>query len=789
MTSRDDLPGALVSVTSSTAPASASASVPAPPAYPGPAAGPYAVFSSFRYAAKTSGLVRGLRIMLDVNQRDGFDCPGCAWPDPTGHVEAAAAHRATFEFCENGARAIAHEADARRADAAFFAAHDIATLREKTDHWLEQQGRLVHPMLKRPDSDRYEPIGWDDAFALVGNTLKSLPSPDQAVFYTSGRASNEAAFLYQLLVRAYGTNNLPDCSNMCHESSGRGLGTTLGIGKGTVQLADFERADCIFVIGQNPGTNHPRMLSTLQAARARGCAIVVINPLRERGLEHFAHPQKGAGMVGIGAPIATHWVRVKLNGDVALLKGLMKAVLDEDRAKGGVVDRAFVAAHTTGYDALVADLDATTWDDVEAESGVDRKTIEELGRLYARAERTIACWAMGITQHENGVDNVRAIVNLLLLRGNIGREGAGVCPVRGHSNVQGDRTMGIVEVPQEPFLRALDEACGIDSPRHHGHDVVHAIEAFERGEARVFVALGGNLVAAAPDTPRVEVALQKATLTVSVATKLNRTHLAGGATSLILPCLSRSERDEQAAGPQFVTVENSMGVVHRSEGRLPPASLSLKSEVAIVAGLAAATLGDLPKVRWSALVDDYARVRDLIAAVVPGFADYNRRVAAADGFLLPNGARDRTWATADGKAHFSVVSLPRRALEPGQLLLQTLRSHDQFNTTIYELNDRYRGVYGRRDVLFVGTDDLRARGLSAGDVVDVTSHFAGVQRTVRGLTVVVCEQPRGCVAGYFPELNPLVPLEQNARESHTPASKSIVVTLTAAARPSHGASP
>jgi molybdopterin-dependent oxidoreductase alpha subunit len=781
MTSRDDKQRALATVAVASTTSKLTVAPPVAPAYPGAAAGPYAVFSSFRYAAKTSGLGRGLRVMLDVNQRDGFDCPGCAWPDPTTAPSGQHEHRATFEFCENGARAIAHEADSRVVDAAFFAAHDIAALREKSDHWLEQQGRLVHPMVKRPGSARYEPIGWDDAFVLIGNALKSLSSPDEAVFYTSGRASNEAAFLYQLMVRSYGTNNLPDCSNMCHESSGRGLGTTLGIGKGTVQLSDFAAADCIFVIGQNPGTNHPRMLSTLQAARARGAAIVVINPLRERGLESFAHPQKGKGMLGLGDPIGTHWARVKLNGDVAFLKGVMKVVLDEDRKRGGgVVDRAFVDQHTSGYDALIADLDATTWDEVMLGSGVDRVTIEDIGRLYARSERVIACWAMGITQHENGVDNVRAIVDLLLLRGNIGREGAGVCPVRGHSNVQGDRTMGIIEVPQEPFLQALDAATGIVSPRHHGHDVVHAVDAFERGHASVFVALGGNLVAAAPDTPRVDAALRQVTLTVSIATKLNRTHLACGATSLLLPCLARSERDVQAGGQQFVTVENSMGVVHRSQGQLAPASSSLRSEVAIVAGIAAAAVGDLPKVRWRPLVDDYAKIRDLIEQVVPGFHDYNARVVAADGFVLPNSARERTWQTSTGKANFTVVDLPNRQLLPGQLLLQTLRSHDQFNTTIYELNDRYRGVYGRRDVLFAHPADLAERGLKEGDMVDVTSHFAGVERTVRGLTVRGYDQPRGCVAGYFPELNPLVPLEQHARESHTPSSKSVVVTLAAA---------
>jgi molybdopterin-dependent oxidoreductase alpha subunit len=744
------------------------------------AAGPLAVFSSFRYAARTSGLGRGLRVMLQVNQREGFDCPGCAWPDPTTDAQGQTAHRATFEFCENGARAIAHEADARRADANFFARHSVDALRRQSDYWLEQQGRLVEPLVKRPGATHYVPVTWNEAFSLIRDTLKSLKSADDAVFYTSGRTSNEAAFLYQLLTRAYGTNNLPDCSNMCHESSGRGLGSTIGVGKGTVQLSDFEHADCIFVLGQNPGTNHPRMLSTLQAARARGCAIVAVNPLRERALQAFAHPQKGLGALGVGSPIATHWAQVRLNGDVAFLKGVMKVVLAHERRKGAVIDHAFVREHTEGYEALVADLDTTSWDDVVDGSGVARDVIEEVGALYARSERVIACWAMGITQHENGVDNVRAIVNLLLLRGNIGKTGAGVCPVRGHSNVQGDRTMGIVELPREPFLQALDEATGIKSPRHHGYDVVAAIDAFERGVARVFVGLGGNLVAAAPDTPRVDAALRKASLTVSIATKLNRTHLACGSTSLILPCLARSERDLQASGSQFVTVENSMGIVHRSQGQLPPASTELKSEVAIVAGMAHAVLGDLPRLSWAPLVDDYARIRDLVAQVVPGFDDFNTRVAADDGFLLRNPARERIWQTSTGRAQFSVMGLPRHVLARGQFLLQTLRSHDQFNTTIYELNDRYRGVYGRRDVLFVHPDDLSEQGVNAGDVVDVTSHYRDHERTVRGLTVVAYDQPRGCVAGYFPELNPLIPLEQTARESHTPSSKSIVVTFTRA---------
>jgi molybdopterin-dependent oxidoreductase alpha subunit len=740
------------------------------------AAGPSAVLSSFAYAAKTSGLRRGLHVFLNVNQQEGFDCPGCAWPDPAGH-------RAAFEFCENGARAVAHEADRRRADAAFFARHSIAALRAETDHQLEHHGRLTEPMVKRPGGTHYEPISWADAFALVGSTLKGLSSPDEAVFYTSGRTSNEAAFVYQLFVRAFGTNNLPDCSNMCHESSGRGLSTTIGVGKGTVQLDDFELADCIFVIGQNPGTNHPRMLSSLAAARKRGCAVVVVNPIRERALESFAHPQKVLGMAGVGEDIASHWAQVKINGDVALLKGLMKVVLDEERQRGGVIDRAFIAEHTTGYDAFAADLDGVTWDDIVVGSGVDRATIEAIGRLYARSERSIVCWAMGITQHENGVDNVREIVNLLLMRGNLGRPGAGVCPVRGHSNVQGDRTMGIVEMPAEPFLAALDTATGITSPRAHGLDVVHAIEALEAGRARVFFGMGGNLVAAAPDTPRVDAALGKALLTVQVATKLNRTHLAAGEHALILPCLGRSEVDQQRSGPQTVTVENSMSVVHRTQGQLPPASPTLRSEVAIVVGVALATMGDLPRVQWQSLVDDYARIRDLIEAVVPGFQDFNSRVQHADGFVLPNTARERQWVTATSKATFTRVSLPQLHVEAGQLILMTIRSHDQFNTTVYEESDRYRGIHRRRDIVLVSPADLQARGLKDGDRVDITSHFRGQTRTVRDFAVVAYDLPVGSVAGYFPELNVLVPLESRARESHTPTSKAVVVTMSPSSSP------
>ncbi len=747
---------------------------PTPAPHPGPAAGPFAVASSFAYAARTSGVGRGLRAFLQLNQAEGFDCPGCAWPDPAGH-------RATFEFCENGARAVAHEADRRRVDGALLASRPIAELDRLSDHDLEHLGRLVEPVVKRPGDDRFRPLPWDEAFALAGAALRALPGADAAAFYTSGRTGNEAAFLYQLFVRAFGTNNLPDCSNMCHESSGKGLLSTLGVGKGTVQLDDFEKADCIWVIGQNPGTNHPRMLASLLAARQRGAEIVVVNPLRERALQRFAHPQKGLGALGLGSEIATRWAQVRINGDVPLLKGVMKALVAlDDAAGGGVLDRPFLEAHAAGWEALVDALRAVSWPDLERGSGLPRSLMEELGALMARSERVIACWAMGLTQHENGVDNIREVVNLLLLRGQVGKPGAGACPVRGHSNVQGDRTMGIHEAPSDDFLDRLDAATGIRSPRAHGHDVVHTIEALERGHVQAFVALGGNLVAAAPDSHRVAAGLRGARLTVQIATKLNRTCLAAGETALILPCLGRTELDVQASGPQFVTVEDSMSVVHRSQGRLPPAGPALRSEVAIVCGLARATLPPLPGLDWSAFTDDYDRVRDLIARVVPGFTDMNARVRAPDGFVLPNSAREREWRVEGGRARCTLVPLPELDLPSGRLRLMTVRSHDQFNTTVYANNDRYRGVHGRRDVIFINAEDAMEQGLRQGVRVDLTSHHNGRERTVRGFSVVIFDIPRGDACGYFPELNPLVPLEQRARESHTPASKSVVISVAPA---------
>jgi molybdopterin-dependent oxidoreductase alpha subunit len=737
------------------------------------AAGPGAVFSSFRYALRTSGALRTFRVFKDVNQRDGFDCPGCAWPDP--------AHRSVVEFCENGARAVAHEADARRVNRAFFAQHSIDELRARSGHWLEQQGRLTEPMVRRQGSSHYEPIAWDEAFALAASAMSALGSPDEAAFYTSGRASNEAAFLYQLFARSLGTNNLPDCSNMCHESSGKGLATTIGVGKGTVQLRDFDHADLILILGQNPGTNHPRMLSTLAAAAERGCKIISVNPLRERALEAFAHPQTVLGMLGHGTTISSQYVQVRINGDVALLKGIMKLVLDEDRRRGGgVLDRAFLEAHATGLEEVQRSADEASWEEIEASSGVPRAEIEQVARAYLASERVIACWAMGITQHKNAVGNVREIVNLLALRGNLGKVGAGVCPVRGHSNVQGDRTMGVHDCPSEEFLARLDAGTGITSPRAPGHDVVATIHAMEDGRVKVFCALGGNFVSATPDTPRTAAALARCALTVQVSTKLNHSHLETGATALLLPCLGRTETDLQGGARQFVTVEDSMSVVHRSEGRLRPASPHLRSEPWIVAHLAAATLGARTRLPWTALVEDYDRVRDLIEKSVEGFERFNERVRDPDGFVLDNPARERTWGTATGRLELTAQPIPHLEVPPGALVMMTIRAHDQFNTTVYELDDRYRGIHGERCVILVSPADLSSRGLGDGDRVDVTSHFGGHERTVRGFRVVAYDIPRGCTAMYFPEANPLVPLDSQADESGTPTSKSVVVTLATA---------
>jgi molybdopterin-dependent oxidoreductase alpha subunit len=742
-----------------------------------PAAGGLGALAATARHAARAGLGRAIPALALANQAEGFDCPGCAWPE--------AAERGLVEFCENGAKAVAHEATGRLADRAFFARTPLAELRAQSGRWLEAQGRLAEPMLRRRGADRYEPIGWDEALAHAGDALRALDSPDRAAFYTSGRASNEAAFLWQLFVRRFGTNNLPDCSNMCHESSGTGLSEMIGVGKGTVSLADFEAADLILVIGQNPGTNHPRMLTTLEQAARRGATIVSINPLRERGLVRFSHPQHPLRMLRGGTPLAGRFVRVRVGGDVALLKGVMKELLALDAERPGAgVDAEFVARHTTGFAAFRKALDAAPFEPLVAESGIDRAEMRALAELYAGAERTIACWAMGLTQHRFGVDNVQEVMNLLLLRGNVGKPGAGPCPVRGHSNVQGDRTMGIWERPPAAFLDRLGEEFAFAPPREPGWNTVEALEAMARGDGRVFLALGGNLAAAAPDTAFAEAALDRCALTVHVATKLNRTHLLGRE-SLLLPCLGRTERDVTAKGPQFVTVEDSMSAVHRSQGWLEPASPALRSEPAIVAGLARATLGPADGVKWEALAENYDLVRDRIARVVPGFADFNRRVREPAGFVLPSGARTRAFDTPTGRAAFREIALPHLPLGPGQLVLMTIRSHDQFNTTVYGDDDRYRGVKGDRRVVFLHADDLRERGLADGDAIDVTSHFEGETRALHGFRAHVYDIPRGCAAAYFPEANPLVPVRAFAHGSHTPAYKSIAITIARSGTPSH----
>lgn len=734
-----------------------------------PAGGLGSIVATIRHVAQGPGLLAGAGLLSRVNQDGGIDCPGCAWPEPE--------HRGAIEFCENGAKHVAHEATTRRVFPAFFEKHEIPDLLRRSDRWLEAQGRLTHPMWKPRGEDRYRAIGWDGAFARIAESLSALSSPDEAVFYTSGRTSNEAAFLYQLFVRAFGTNNLPDCSNLCHESSGTALVDAIGVGKGTVSLDDFERADLIFLIGQNPGTNHPRMFSTLLAAKRRGCRIVSVNPLRERSLVRFAHPQDPLALVG-GRPISDLFLQVRVGGDVALLKALQQEVLALEAARPGeVLDWDFLHGHTEGFAAWREALLPVPAPELERESGVSRAEIRAAAELYARSEHVIACWAMGVTQHRAGVANVQEIVNFLLLRGNLGRPGAGVCPVRGHSNVQGDRTMGIWERPGEAFLDRLGAEFGFAPPRHHGLDTVAALRALHEGRARVLFALGGNFAVATPDAAYTAEALRRARLTVHVSTTLNRSHLVTGEEAIILPCLGRTERDVQASGPQFVTVENSMSVVHRSEGVREPAGPELRSEPAIVAGLARAVLGARSPVDFDALVADYDRIRERIARVVPGFEDMNTRVRRPGGFTLPSGARVRRFDTPTGRAAFRVHALPRILLAPGQLLLTTLRSHDQFNTTVYGDDDRYRGVYGGRDVVLLHADDAKAQGLAAGDRVRITSHFEGETRSLEGFRVVLHDVPRGCAGAYYPEANALVPVRSIAPQSGTPTFKSIPVSL------------
>jgi molybdopterin-dependent oxidoreductase alpha subunit len=737
-------------------------------AYDKPAGGWDSLRSAWQSLREQQVVFKGANTLLHTNQPKGFDCPGCAWPDRNPH--------STFEFCENGVKAVANEATSKRVTGDFLAAHSVAWLSGQDDHFLEAQGRLTEPMTYDAVGDRYRPVGWDEAFARIARALDALESPDEAVFYTSGRTSNEAAFLYQLFVREYGTNNLPDCSNMCHEPSGVALIEQIGSGKGSVTLEDFEYADAILIFGQNPGTNHPRMLGELRAASKRGCRIMAFNPLRERGLERFTHPQSPTEMMSGGSTrIASDYFQPRIGGDLAVATALAKVVVER-----GAIDTGFIAAHTEGYDAFADHLRAVDWDSLERESGLDRAQLEQAAQVYIDSNATILCWGMGITQHRRSVATIQMLMNLLLLRGNVGRPGAGPCPVRGHSNVQGDRTMGIYEKPPAAFLDRLGDVFGFEPPRDDGFDTIAAIEAMHDGRARVFFGMGGNFAAATPDTARTHEALRRCDLTVHVSTKLNRSHLVHGRDALILPCLGRTEIDLQATGPQAVTVEDSMSMVHLSSGMNPPASEHLLSEPAIIARLAAATLPH-SRTPWLALVEDYDRIRDRIAEVVDGFEDFNRRVRRPGGFHLAHPARTRTFPTDSGKAVFFTHAVASPRADDTLLQLMTVRSHDQYNTTVYGLDDRYRGVHGTRRVCFINAADLRRLGFRNGDEVDITSVWDDGERTAAGFRLVEYDIPSGCLAGYFPETNALVPLGHHAERARTPASKSIPVRLKPAA--------
>ncbi|MBW1599583.1 FdhF/YdeP family oxidoreductase [Streptomyces sp. JJ38] len=732
------------------------------------AAGLPAIGHALRMAHREMGVKRSALTLLRVNQKEGFDCPGCAWPEDE--------RRHAAEFCENGAKAVAEEATRARVTPAFFARHTVAKLAERSGYWLGKQGRITQPVYLAKGADHYQPVSWTQAFGIIADELRALDSPDEAVFYTSGRTSNEAAFLYQLFAREFGTNNLPDCSNMCHESSGTALTETLGVGKGSVLLEDLHQAELIIVAGQNPGTNHPRMLTALEKAKQGGARIITVNPLPEAGMERFRNPQTARGLAGTGTPLTDLFLQIRIGGDQALFRLLNKLVLETP----GAVDQEFVDAHTDGYEDLVKAAAETGWEETLTATGLERSRIEEALRMVLESQRIVVCWAMGLTQHKHAVATIREVVNLLLLRGAVGRPGAGVCPVRGHSNVQGDRTMGIVERPAPAFLDALESEFGFAPPREHGLDTVESIRALRDGRAQVFFAMGGNFVAASPDTRVTEDAMRRARLTVHVSTKLNRSHVVTGSRALILPTLGRTERDVQAAGEQFVTVEDSMGMVHASRGTLEPAGEHLLSEPAIVARLARRVLGTASTTPWEDFERDYSLVRDRIARVIPGFEDFNTRIARPGGFTLPHAPRDeRRFPTATGKARFTAAPVEHPHLPEGRLLLQTLRSHDQYNTTIYGLDDRYRGIKDGRRVVLVHPDDAVALGLADGTYADLTSEWHdGTERTAPGFRVVHYPTARGCAAAYYPETNVLVPLDATADGSNTPASKSIVIRLT-----------
>lgn len=735
------------------------------------AAGLHGVKVAMEHVFEEMGAVRGFQTLAKLNQKNGIDCPGCAWPDPDDKRSVLG------EYCENGVKAIAEEATLKRVKPDFFAKYSVEELSTWSDFKIGKSGRLTQPMLLEAGKSHYIPIAWDAAFQLIAKELNKLDSPDEAVFYTSGRSSNEAAFLYGVFARAFGTNNMPDCSNMCHESSGVGLSQTLGIGKGSVTLDDLHKADVVMVIGQNPGTNHPRMLSALQKLKENGGKVITINPLEEAGLKRFKHPQKIADILGSGTAITDVFLQVKINQDIPLLKAIMKQLHSKELAEGDVFDKEFIASKTQGYEGLLQDLAHYDLDDLIAQSGVSDSAITAASELLAPAKKVIICWAMGLTQHRNGVENIKECVNLLLLKGSIGKEGAGTCPVRGHSNVQGDRSVGIVHRTSDALHTALKKAFDIDAPTSKGLDTVDAVMAMHEGKAKVFFALGGNFLSAVSDTNYTAQALQNCALTVSISTKLNRTHLVTGKTALILPTLGRSEKDIKEGKTRFVSVENSMGKVHSSQGSLPPASKYLMSEPDIIAQLAAATLAGRTSIDWLGLGKDYGAIRDKISEVVTGFDAYNKRVKD-DGFYLPNNARVGDFSKLpNGRAQFSICALPKHDLTSDEFLLMTIRSHDQFNTTIYGLHDRYRGVYNERRVLFMNPEDMKKSGFKKLELVDLVSEYDGQVRTAPKFHIVPYSIPKQNLACYFPEANVVIPIGHFAKQSQTPISKSVRVKV------------
>ncbi|WOD43101.1 FdhF/YdeP family oxidoreductase [Hwangdonia lutea] len=733
-----------------------------------------ALKSVFGQVTKYMKPVDAIKLSLKINQKGGFDCPGCAWPDPDDERSALG------EYCENGLKAMAEEAQNKTIGEEFFATHSVEALVELSDFEIGKSGRLSEPMFLAKDATHYQPIAWEDAFTKVASHLNTLNHPDEAVFYTSGRTTNEAAFLYQLFVREFGTSNLPDCSNMCHEASGSALSETLGIGKGSVTLDDLYKAEVVMVVGQNPGTNHPRMLTALEKCKKNGGKIIAVNPLPEAGLIKFTNPQNPIKLLTGGTSIADVFVPIKINGDVAFIKALLLKLLEKEEQSGDVFDKAFIEAFTHGYDAFIADLKTYNFDECLQASGITKTVFDEVFNLILNNEKIIVCWAMGLTQHENAVDNIREIVNLLLLKGSIGKEGAGTCPVRGHSNVQGDRTVGIWESAPQAFLDKIEAKYGFKPTTKHGYSVIDAIKAMYENKAKVFFGLGGNFISAVPDTNYAAQALANCNLTVHVSTKLNRSHLVTGKEALILPCLGRSEKDYQKTGVQTQSVENSMGIVSSTRGILEPCSKALLSEVAVVCGIAHATLKERSKIDWLKYKDDYNLVRDDIQEVVEGFDDYNKRLKNPSGFYLPNGARIRKFKTKTGKAQFSINKLPNWKLKNDELIMMTIRSHDQFNTTIYGLNDRYRGVYNERRIIFMNRDDMKIRGLHEQQVVNLKSKFNGVTRVANKFKVIGYDIPKNCCATYFPETNVLVPLDSFAHTAKTPASKSVIITVEAA---------